>query len=172
MNGTEKPLSALPSVSTQRLYLRPLGLPDAEVFRAMTDEPSILDAIHFLSRPFKHSDAEQLIAGDGDGRDCFWGVWRHDAPELLGTVGTHLHGSGDIEVGYWFSSASRGQGLAMEALTHLVSVLVGAYPERRIHAECRPQNTPSWRLLEKAGFRADGTEGAREGRKRLVFISA
>jgi RimJ/RimL family protein N-acetyltransferase len=48
-------------------------------------------------------------------------------------------------------------------------VLKGAYPERRIFAECRPENVASWRLLEKVGFRASGADGVRSGRKRLVF---
>jgi RimJ/RimL family protein N-acetyltransferase len=44
--------------------------------------------------------------------------------------------------------------------------------ERRIFAECRPQNVASWRLLTKVGFRADGLAGARSGRKRLVLDAA
>ncbi|MGI3901214.1 MAG: GNAT family N-acetyltransferase [Janthinobacterium lividum] len=168
----EQPLPALPSITTQRLYVRPLALSDVEAFQTMTDEPGILDAIHFLPRPFQLADAERLITGDGDGRDCFWGIWQHGAPALLGTVGTHLRGSGEIEIGYWFSSAGRGQGLALEAVTNLASSLVRTYPERRIYAECRPQNSSSWRLLEKVGFHADGTDGTRTGRKRLVLISA
>ncbi len=168
----EQSLPALPSITTQRLFLRPLALPDVEAFHTMTDEPSILDAIHFLPRPFQVADAERLITGDGDGRDCFWGIWQHGDPVLLGTMGTHLRGSGEIEIGYWFSSAGRGRGLALEAVTNLAARLVRAYPERRIYAECRPQNTSSWRLLEKAGFRADGSDGTRTGRKRLVLISA
>ena len=172
MTDVEQPLVALPSVSTERLYLRPLALPDAEAFRTVTDEPTILDAIHFLPRPFELADAERLLAGDGDGRDCFWGVWQRGNPALLGTVGTHLRGSGEIEVGYWFSSAGRGRGLGLEAVTNLTSILVRAYPDRRIHAECRPQNAASWKLLEKVGFRADGTDGTRAGRKRLVLTMA
>ncbi len=41
----------------------------------MTDEPAITVAEDFLPTPYTFSDAQRLINGDGDGRDCFWGVW-------------------------------------------------------------------------------------------------
>jgi hypothetical protein len=56
----DRPLPNLPYTETKRLHLRPLRLPDAEAFRAMTDEPAIIDAIYFLERPFGlcHSASE------------------------------------------------------------------------------------------------------------------
>lgn len=165
------PLPSLPVAETDRLRLRPLGLTDAEALRAMTDEPSILDMVHFLPRPFTLADAEKLLAGAGDDRDCFWGTYLRENCSLIGTVGTHLRGSDEIEVGYWFSSAVRGRGLAAEAIGAIVLALSEAYPERSIVAECRPQNEASWRLLEKAGFRSSGADGSRPGRKLFVFFS-
>ena len=165
----DHPLRGLPHIETDRLRLRPLEHHDAEAFRALTDEPAITDAVYFLARPFEVADAERLIVGKDDGRDCFWGVWHPDDPALIGTVGTHLTGAREIEVGYWFAIAAQGKGLASEAVTGIISVLLTAYPERRIVAECRLENEASWRLLEKIGFRADGADGARPGRRRLVF---
>jgi RimJ/RimL family protein N-acetyltransferase len=89
---------------------------------------------------------------------------------LIGAVGTHLHGFDELEIGYWFASAVRGRGMGAEAVRAVVQVVGAAFPDRRIVAECRPQNTASWRLLEKIGFRADGAAGVRTGRKRLVFV--
>ncbi len=166
----DRPLPSLPYTETNRLYLRPLRLADAEAFRAMTDEPAIIDAIYFLERRFGLTDAEKLIAGDGDGRDCFWGVWKRKSPILLGAVGTHLRGTKEIEVGYWFASASQGRGLASEAVTGVMLVLLSNYPERRIIAECRPENKASWRLLERVGFRADDAADARPGRRKFIFV--
>lgn len=164
-------LSSLPNVRTGRLHLRPLGALDAEAFRAMTDEPTIIDVVHFLARPFTIADAEKLLLGNGDGQDCFWGVYQRDAPTLIGTVGTHLRGVREIEIGYWFAAAIRGRGLAAEAVTGIIFALRAAYPDRSFVAECRPQNEASWRLLEKIGFKADGTDGTRPGRKRFALRS-
>jgi RimJ/RimL family protein N-acetyltransferase len=158
-----------PAIKTERLHMRHLGLVDAEAFRAMTDETAIIEAIHFLERPFTLANAETLIGNNHDGRDRFWGVWMPGEPALLGTVGTHLRDSEKIEIGYWFATAAQGRGFASEAVRGVIGALVRAYPKNLIVAECRPENVASWRLLERIGFRADGTDGARPGRKRFVF---
>lgn len=164
---TEAALAAHHVVTTARLDVRPLTLADAEAFRAMTDEPAITDVVHLLPTPFTLAQAARLIAGQGDGRDCFWGVWPRRETTLIGTVGTHLVGADEIEIGYWFSTAHQGRGFATEAVAGLLAALVEAYRHRRIFAECRPENLASWRLLERLGFEPDGTDGKRDGRKRL-----
>ena len=65
------PLNGLRDIETERLRLRLLELPDAGAFRAMTDEPYIIDMVRSLSHPFGLAEAEKLIVGDNDGRDCF-----------------------------------------------------------------------------------------------------
>ncbi|HEX3982277.1 MAG TPA: GNAT family N-acetyltransferase [Acidisoma sp.] len=164
-----EPLSALSAQTTERLFLRPLVHADAHAFRAMTDDPAITDCVHFLDSPFTLENAERLILGAGDGRDCFWGVWLRDRPDLLGTVGTHLRDEAEIEIGYWFAPAAQGLGLASEAGAAILTMLRATYPERRIFAECRPENARSWRLLERLGFRSLRTPGARPGRARLTL---
>ena len=149
--------------------MRPLTLDDAEPFRLLTNEPVIIDSIHFLTAPFTLVDAQELIKGDGDGRDCFWGVWKRNDITLIGTVGTHLRGINEVEIGYWLASSSHGHGFGTEAVAAIVDAVKRAYADRRIIAECRPENGASWRLLEKIGFRADGCDGQRADRKRLIY---
>ena len=163
------PLQTLPWISTERLHLRPLGPDDAEAFRTMTDEPAITRAIHFLRTPFTLIDAQRLIAGDGDGRDCFWGIWSRESGVLIGAVGAHLRGADEIEIGYWRASSVHSRGFGAEAASSIVRALGTAYPRRRIIAECRPQNEASWHLLERIGFQPEGRDGLGPGRKRFVF---
>lgn len=165
---SEPCLLMLPAIAAERLDLRPLQAADAEPFRAMTDEPGITEIVDVLPTPFQLADATRLIAKNGDGRDCFWGVWLREDRTLIGAIGTHLVGADEIEIGYWFASAHQGRGFASEALAALLPALATTYPHRGIFAECRPQNTASWRLLERQGFTPDGTDGKRDGRKKLV----
>jgi RimJ/RimL family protein N-acetyltransferase len=158
----------LPAIETQRLRLRVLTPEDAEAFHMLTDEPAIIAAIDFLQAPFSRADAAALLLGGGDGRDCFWGLWRKGEAALIGTVGSHLRGQAEIEIGYWLAPAVHGRGFGAEAVAAIIVALTTAFPERRIYAECRPQNLASWRLLEKTGFRAEGT-GKRAGRVRLAL---
>jgi RimJ/RimL family protein N-acetyltransferase len=169
MPRQDRSLSTLPAIATERLDLRPLQPGDAQAFRAMTDEPGITDVVDFLPTPFLLDDATRLILGRRDGRDCFWGVWTRDPSVLIGTVGTHLVDADAIEIGYWLATGHHRLGFGSEAVSALLPVLSDAYPHRRILAECRPQNEASWRLLERLGFAADGSDGKRDGRKRLAF---
>jgi RimJ/RimL family protein N-acetyltransferase len=162
-------LLPLGPIETKRLHLRRLTEGDAEDFHLMTNEPAIIDAIHFLAAPFTVADAQELIGGEQDGDECFWGIWLRETASLIGCIGTHLRKDDGIEIGYWLASAKHGHGFASEAVSSMVSLLAAAYPDRTIFAECRPQNTASWRLLEKIGFDADGQDGLRPERKRLVF---
>ncbi len=158
-------------IDTPRLHLRLLQETDAAAFRKMTDDPAITDKIHFLSHPFTISDAKRLILGNRDGRDAFWGVWAGDPPAMIGTVGSHLRGLDEIEIGYWFAGASHGRGFGTEAVGAVVQALGTVFSARAITAECRPENQPSWRLLERVGFRSDGKDGLRPGRKRLAWCT-
>ena len=165
-------LLTLPAIATERLALRPLKSGDADAFRVMTDEPGITDIVDFLPTPFTLADAACVIAGQGDGRDAFWGVRPLGEATLIGTIGTHLVGEDEIEVGYWFATAQHGRGFASEAVAGLLVMLVEAYPHRCIFAECRPANAASWRLLERLGFAPDGADGKRAGRKRLILAGS
>ena len=158
----------LPAIETQRLRLRVLTPDDAEAFHLLTDEPAIIEAIDFLRAPFTRRDAAALLLGEGDGRDCFWGLWAKGEEALIGTVGSHLRGATEIEIGYWLAPVVHGRGFGAEAVAAVVAALMTAFPERRIFAECRPQNLASWRLLEKTGFCSE-TMGKRAGRVRLAL---
>ncbi len=136
----------------------------------MTDDPAITGAIDFLPTPFGLGDAQRLLSGEHDGRDCFWGIRLAGEDALVGTIGTHLRGNDEIEIGYWLASAARGRGIGAESAAGVVRALRLAYPARSIFAECLPQNVGSWRLLTKLGFKADGRGGLRAGRHRLVLI--
>lgn len=162
-------LNRLPAIETERLHLRPLLTSDAEAFRGMTDDPAITSVVHFLSAPFTLNAAEALLQGAGDGKECFWGAWPHETRNLAGTVGTHLHGEGEIEIGYWFSPAVHGLGYATEAVRAIIAALTQNFPERIILAECRPENLASWRLLLRVGFHPAGVAGERPGRMKLIF---
>ncbi len=91
------------------------------------------------------------------------------AGEILGGCAMHhLDRMRDVlEVGYWLFVASRGRGVATRVVRAMCehAFAGGVY---RVEAVVRPANTASVRVLERAGFRAEGVrrgilrhEGAR-----------
>lgn len=158
------------TIETARLRLTPLVAADAERLRQLTNNPAIIDAISFLRAPFTAADAAALIAQNGNGRDMFRGIWRRADNLLIGVVGSHLRGTGAIEIGYWIGTAFQRQGCAHEAARGVVERLRTASPSPRIVAECRPENRASWRVLERLGFRPTGAPGERPGRVELELL--
>lgn len=159
-------LNTLSPHRTDRLAIRPLIVSDAGPLQALTDDPSITEAINFLSSPFSLADAEALIRSN-DGENCFTGVWLNGA--LIGVVGAHGREGDRIEIGYWFGPAFHGRGFALEAVGALVGKLRQNYPHRQIVAECKPTNTSSLSLLSRLGFVRTERLGKRPGRELLVL---
>lgn len=63
---------------------------------------------------------------------------------------------GKVEIGYGMVSAARNKGFATEMVTGLTEWL-SVHPDvRRITAECLVSNTPSAKVLQKAGFKKIG----------------
>jgi RimJ/RimL family protein N-acetyltransferase len=156
------------AITTSRLRIAPLQPADAPALRAITDDPAVIGAIHFLRAPFTLADAEALIRGGIHGVEQFLGVWQGET--LIGVAGTGRRGAA-IEVGYWFGSRYWGQGFGGEAVGAVVAALRREHPEAAIIAECRRDNRASWRLLERLGFRAAGP-GERPGRELLRLSAA
>jgi len=61
---------------------------------------------------------------------------------------------GDTEITYWIDRSRWGRGVATEALTLFLRV----FETRPLHARAATDNVASRRVLEKAGFKAIGTE--------------
>ncbi len=62
------------------------------------------------------------------------------------------------EIGFGIPEASaRGQGYATEAVSLLVEYLFAGYPVERVAAFTDDENRPAQRVMEKVGFRLEGT---------------
>jgi len=62
---------------------------------------------------------------------------------------------GEVEIGYGVAPAFRGRGLATEAARALTREAL-AQGARRVSAFTTPDNTASWRLLQRIGYLRDG----------------
>ncbi|WUI79106.1 GNAT family N-acetyltransferase [Streptomyces sp. NBC_00400] len=90
-----------------------------------------------------------------------WGVFvLTDAASgtALGSIGFHgpPDAEGFVEIGYDLSPSARGAGWATDA-ARLLAGWAAAHPEvRTVCALTEPENIPSQRVLERAGFRFSG----------------
>ncbi|MFG2222410.1 GNAT family N-acetyltransferase [Streptomyces sp. NPDC048644] len=90
-----------------------------------------------------------------------WGVFvLTDAADgrALGSIGFHgpPDADGRVEIGYDLSPSARGAGWATDAARLLAGWAAGRPEVRTVCATTEPDNVPSQRVLERAGFRPDG----------------
>jgi RimJ/RimL family protein N-acetyltransferase len=103
--------------------------------------------------PYTPRDAHAALnAWDPDaGRQASYGILKHD--RLLGALGLMPDGPGSAELAYWVRPENRRQGLALHAIHALTRWAHQDAGLGRIWLEINPDNTPSLRLAERAGYR-------------------
>ncbi|MEW1748619.1 GNAT family N-acetyltransferase [Streptomyces angustmyceticus] len=164
-----------------RVALR--ALPPATAARVADGEPAGFDWIDGGPPEATSGGAGIAVraAAAGDYRPG-WGVFvLTDAATgtALGSIGFHgpPDAEGFVEIGYDLSPSARGAGWATEA-ARLLAGWAAARPEvRTVCALTEPENLPSQRVLERAGFRFVGErEGLRayeiDGAAETVAVTA
>ena len=68
-----------------------------------------------------------------------------------------------LEIGYILAPSHQGRGLMTEAVEALVAYCLGELAAHRIEALIHPDNTASIRLVERLGFRCEGSRCATAG---------
>ena len=89
------------------------------------------------------------------GSDEFFAIELKEEQKVIGNVylgKREFHGK---ELGYVLNEHYHGKGYGSEAAK---AVVTWAFQEgvHRIYAECAPENTPSWKMMEKIGMKREG----------------
>ncbi|GAB5388113.1 MAG: hypothetical protein Alpg2KO_10810 [Alphaproteobacteria bacterium] len=86
-------------------------------------------------------------------------IFRRDTGELAGGINLRHIRRGVAQtatLGYWMGAAHAGHGLMRAALNRVIAHAFVAQGLRRLEAGILPENEPSRRLLEGAGFQPEG----------------
>lgn len=121
------------------------------------DDWPAADLLEFLPTYAHQLQADPSLLG--------WGIWlmvHREERTLVGDLGFkgRPDDEGTVEIGYSVLGAYRRRGFAWEAVRALVDWGLAQQEVRRIVAECRVDNGPSIRVLEKAGLRQAQAEGS------------
>lgn len=143
-----------PTISGERLTLRPLHRQDAPQLALYTADRRVAMGTRSIPHPLPHGAADEFIekALAGDRNEDVWAMdgARQGSAALLGIISLKPLDRGQSQVGYWVAPAFWNTGLASEA----VRLLVEANPHgnRILFAEVFQDNPVSARVLTKAGF--------------------
>jgi len=153
-------MAEAPFHSTKRLRLRAPVPEDAEaIFGGYASDPA---TTRYLSWPRHRSigDTHAFLAFSKSA----WATWPvgpllielKETGELLGSTGMDFETSYRASTGFLLMPKARGFGYASEALA-AVATLAESLGVRRLYALCHGSNSSSVRVLERCGFRLEGT---------------
>ena len=158
-------------VTTARLVVRLYRSGDGpELFRAVSEDRANLMPWMVWARTDHHTVEQSTYLAESfrrsaekpDCSDYVMGIFERDSGALVGGTGLHRidRGTRCAEIGYWVTSAARGQGLCTEAVGALVSSAMtpaddGGWGFRRIEIYNGSGNNASRRVCEKLGLRLE-----------------
>ena len=146
---------------TSRLLIRPFHDADLDAFLAYRNDPEVA-RYQGWSVPYSRASALEFIAKMKD-RHISAGEWLqlalelNETGQLAGDMAIHIMKSDPRQayLGYTLAREHWGKGFAREAVSALLDQLFGELNLHRIVAECDVENTASWQLLERLGFRRE-----------------
>jgi len=152
-----------------RMPSAPLGAPGWALRSwQASDVPAIVQAcqdpeIHrwtLVPRPYGEDEAREYLAATArgwmKGSEASFAVVEPGSDQLLGAVSLSLRGPQVAEVGYWLSAGARGRGVMTGAVRALADWAFATSGLERIQLQSDPENGPSLRVAERAGFVREG----------------
>jgi len=144
-----------PDLTTERLTLRPIVDADVEALHAMLSDAETMR--YWSTLP--HTERQQTIDWIIGNRTAMAAgtALEYGAVYQGKLIGRATFWNGN-EIGYLFDRAYWGQGFARECLTAMIDYAFRFRDWGEIIADIDPRNLPSWRLLERLGFRRTSFE--------------
>lgn len=151
-----------PFLTTTRLRLRQVTLADADAVFAFKSDPQVTSA--YGQEPKQSIEEmqawlQQLIDGYDRREVLFWIITRKEEDRAIGVGGFWNFSPGFhcAEIGYELHPAHWGKGLMPEAVTAMLAYGFQEMGLHRVEANPLAGNDSSHRLLQKLGFRHEGT---------------
>ena len=136
--------------------LRPFTTDDGPGLHSYLSQES---AVHYEPYGVQDEQAAAQLAAERAQDDSYRAVCLEPGGDLIGNL--YLAASGPEqwrtwELGYVFNPEIWGRGYATEACRGLLDHVFQDLRGHRVLAECSPENTRSWALLDRLGFRREG----------------
>lgn len=154
-------LRDLPTLETEQLVLRKLGMEDAEDMLEYGRDPEI--AYRGLWPPLQsleesRADIAEVLEGYATGSNITWAIEHRADGKMIGRIGLGPYSRMNrrAEIGYAMNRSYWGQGLATEAVRAVVGFAFRELGLNRVQAIVLPDNAGSIRVLEKAGMQREG----------------
>ncbi len=146
-------------IETERLTLRNWQASDHAPFRAMCNDPAVMEHLGPLqTQADTDASITRLMAVQVEHGHTFWAVERREDAQFLGFCGLKIAPEkipgieGAVEIGWRLRQDAWGHGYAREAATASLAWGWANLPVDRIVAITTPANTRSWGLMLRLGM--------------------
>lgn len=150
-----------PQLHTQRLLLSQVQPQDQGfLFEALSDPVAMpYNGIYFKSFEETKVQLDWYEKNWSEGTGINWKISNKESGEPLGVISVYHYKPEHkkAELGYWLLPRYWGKGFASEALEAVIHYWQAEKGLHRLEAFIETENTASIKLLEKAGFRHEGT---------------
>jgi RimJ/RimL family protein N-acetyltransferase len=151
-----------PTITTERLILRPFALADAANVQRLAGDRAVADTTQAIPHPYKDGMAEEWIATHqprfAKGEHAVFAVTLKADGSHIGAVGLTIDPQHSrAELGYWVGKAYWKQGYCTEAAAAVVRYGFDGLGLHRIYAHHLSRNPASGRVMAKIGMQHEGT---------------
>jgi RimJ/RimL family protein N-acetyltransferase len=142
----------------KNLNLRVMEKEDVPLFLEWANKPEVFGEYNPLHQMSK-TEAEKMLDNSSDIKPFI--IEKKDGSKIGFIVHFHvLHlgtGTKQLEIGYTLVPSERGKGYGTEALEIMVDYLFLSRDVMRVQAQTDQRNVASQKILEKVGFKREGT---------------
>ncbi|MGV2685913.1 GNAT family N-acetyltransferase, partial [Clostridium perfringens] len=142
-------------IVTERLVIREFEPDDWQDVLQYTSDPVVM---HYMPEPVHTEETVKQFLEQNKGEKAHhYAVMLHEDQHVIGHMVFHpWFGEHTYEIGWVFNSTYHRRGFATEAARALLQHGFEVLGLHRIIATCQPENTPSYRVMEKLGMRREG----------------
>ncbi len=149
-------------LETRRLWLRWPRLADKAAIIGQAGEKAVASMTAVIPHPYPDAAADPYIfnarKGNAIGEQLTLAISLKGRPnDLIGVIGAKMGENGRPFIGYWLGTGHWGNGFATEAAQAIIDAVFTFTDAQDIDADARVINPASRRVLEKCGFRHEGS---------------
>lgn len=154
-------MKKIPTLTSNRLILRPFALTDAKDVQRLVGDRAIAETTLNIPHPYENGMAEEWISIHAKNFDedklLNLAITIKDTNELIGAIGLVVKMEFDrAEVGYWIGKPFWGKGYCTEAAFTLLHYGFSVMQLNRIYSTHFIENPASGRVMEKLGMKKEG----------------
>jgi [ribosomal protein S5]-alanine N-acetyltransferase len=157
----EQPTSPVPTLTTNRLVLRPFVFEDTDRLVELLSEKAISETSPTIPYPYDQRTAFEWMINQfaycSTGEFYAFAVTLKNTKELIGSISLTLKPEQQAEIGFWIGKPYWSKGYCSEAATAVINYCFEELKMNLIYAECIHENKASSTVLKNIGMQFDKT---------------